>query len=654
MIGEGAGQRTTAVRQQVVATAGHVDHGKSALVRALTGMEPDRYAEERRRGMTIDLGFVWTTLDAADLAVGGPVLPTSGLAAGPVAVAFVDVPGHERFVSTMLAGVGPVPVVLLVVAADGGWMPQTEEHVAAVRALGVRHGLVAVSRSDLADPAPVVEDVRRRLAGTTLAGSPVVPVSSVTRAGLDQLRAELLRVLRSLPAPNRAADVRLWVDRSFTVAGAGAVVTGTLTSGTVRVGDELELHGRSGTRRVAVRGLQSLGTTHRQLGGVARIAVNLRGVASADVRRGDALVTPATVTRSDVLDVRLRRLDADSRAAGGSGGGREPRLPSQCLVHVGAAQVTGHLRPLDADHVRLRLSAPLPLRLGDRLLLREPSRHTVLGAAVALDVSPPDLVRRGDARRRAAALGARPERADVTEELRRRVAVPAADLRALGFTPSEVDAVRAVRSGGWLLDIDVAGDLLARLHDAVAQHSGRQVGEPGLTLEEARQLLDLPNVRMLHALLRPHGRPGSADVSTGGLVAREGRVVLAGAPEEALPAELSAAVDAVVQDLRRRPFLAPDAGRLGELGLDRRALAAAVRLGVLDRVAPGVHLLPDWRDDAVRVLAGLGESFTVSEARRALDTTRRVAVPLLELLDAEGVTRRLGNDRRVLALRGSR
>ena len=205
----------------VVATAGHVDHGKSALVRALTGTDPDRLAEERRRGLTIELGYA------------SAVLPRLG------EVAFVDVPGHERFVPTMLAGVGPVPAVLLVVAADDPWMPQAAEHLAALDALAVHHAVVAVTRSDLADPTEAGARAAAELEATTLAGAPVVAVSSRTGAGLDDLRSALAAMLRAVPVPAPTADVRLWVDRRFTVAGTGTVVTGTLPAGTIRVGDRL-------------------------------------------------------------------------------------------------------------------------------------------------------------------------------------------------------------------------------------------------------------------------------------------------------------------------------------------------------------------------------------------------------------------------------
>jgi selenocysteine-specific elongation factor len=223
---------------QVIATAGHVDHGKSALVRALTGMEPDRWAEERRRGLTIDLGFAWMSLPGGER------------------LAFVDVPGHERFVPNMLAGVGPVPAVLFVVAADGGWMPQSAEHLAAIDAVGIRHGLLAVTRSDLADPGPATRQALAKIAATSLGPVEAVAVSSVTGAGLPELRAALARLAAALPVADAAAPVRLWVDRSFSIRGSGTVITGTLPAGTVRTGQELLL--TPSMRPARIRGIESL------------------------------------------------------------------------------------------------------------------------------------------------------------------------------------------------------------------------------------------------------------------------------------------------------------------------------------------------------------------------------------------------------------
>ncbi|MBJ7453128.1 MAG: selenocysteine-specific translation elongation factor, partial [Blastococcus sp.] len=284
----------------VIATAGHVDHGKSALVRALTGMEPDRWAEERRRGLTIDLGFAWTEL-------------LSGRT-----VAVVDVPGHEKFIGNMLAGIGSVPAALLVVAADDGWSAQTAEHVAVLDALGVRHALLAVTKSDLADPAPVLADVRERLAATSMGEVPAVAVSALTGAGVPEFTAALERLLAGLPAPDPAAPVRLWIDRAFTIKGAGTVVTGTLAAGAVAPEDRLRL----GDRDVVVRGVQSLDRQVERAEATARVALNLRGVAVEEISRGDALLTPGAFRSTAELDVSLA-------------GAVEDRLPGEAVVHVG-------------------------------------------------------------------------------------------------------------------------------------------------------------------------------------------------------------------------------------------------------------------------------------------------------------------------------
>ncbi|HEU5034759.1 MAG TPA: selenocysteine-specific translation elongation factor, partial [Mycobacteriales bacterium] len=380
----------------VVATAGHVDHGKSALVRALTGMEPDRWAEERRRGMTIDLGFAWTTLP------------------GGRDIAFVDVPGHERFVTNMLAGVGPAPAALVVVAADEGWMPQTAEHVAVLDALGVRHALVVVTKSDLADPDPVALDAVERLGDTSMRGAEVVRVSARTGAGLDLLSAALARLLAALPRPDLTQPVRLWVDRAFTIRGAGTVVTGTLAAGRLRVGDELELHPTG--RRVAVRGLQTRKQPSECVDAVARVAVNLRGVDRDAVARGMALTTPAAWQPSSELDVVVDL----------------PPAHQQLVVHVGAAAVPARARRLDAHAARLRLASPLPLHLGDRLLLREPSTRQLWPADVA-ELAPRPLRRRGDAQRAAADLRLP---ASAPQLVDRHGIVTTAQLRAWGVEPT--------------------------------------------------------------------------------------------------------------------------------------------------------------------------------------------------------------------------
>jgi selenocysteine-specific elongation factor len=634
----------------VVATAGHVDHGKSTLVRALTGMEPDRWAEERRRGMTIDLGFAWTELPTGET------------------VAFVDVPGHERFVGNMLAGVGPVPAVLFVVAADEGWMPQSAEHLDALHALGVHYGLLAVTRSDRADPAPAVARAMAELNASALGASgpagpagpggnvvEAVVVSGATGAGLTELRDALGRLVRRLPRPDPAAPVRLWVDRAFTIRGTGTVVTGTLPAGRIGVDDGLWL--APGGRPVTVRAVQSMGEPRAEVGGTARVAVNLRGVRLAEVARGDALVSPGRWLETDEVDVRLvqprrpvgvgtaadgsaadaaaGRGNVDERAAAGglAGAAVRPRsveLPRELVLHIGSAAVPARVRPLGTDTVRLRLDRPLPLRIGDRAVLRDPGRRQVAAGLIVLDVRPPVLARRGAAAARATELSTMDGVPDGVGELRRRGLLRVAELRAMGAEPP-VEPV----AGDWLADPERWAQWRRLLADLVGAHAAARPLEHGVPVEAARQRLGLPDPRLVTAL------------ATGALAVRDGRVVPADAVP-GLPEPVRAAVDAVRAELAAAPFAAPEASRLAELGLGSQELAAAVRAGALLRVGDGVYLLPGAESAAAATLHGLPQPFTLSEARQALRTTRRIAVPLLELLDARGITERLPDSRRRL------
>jgi selenocysteine-specific elongation factor len=575
----------------VLATAGHVDHGKSTLVRALTGMEPDRWAEERRRGMTIDLGFAWTTLPSG------------------ATVAFVDVPGHERFVPNMLAGIGPVPAAMMVVAADGGWMPQSAEHLAALHALDVRHGLLVVTRSDLADPGPALAEARDHLAGTSLGAVEAVAVSGATGAGLDDLRAALDRLLARLPDPVTDAPVRLWIDRVFTVKGAGTVVTGTLGAGRIRVGDELTLD-----RAVRVRGLHSLGAARDEVTADARVAVNLRGVDKDGVARGGALLTPGRFRFTDLIDVRLH---GDPVAA----------LPATVTLHAGSAAVPARVRPLGDDTARLRLARALPLRIGDRALLRDPGRHHVAGGVTVLDVVPPGLSRRGAAAARAVQLTGMHGVPDLRSELERRLLVRRDDLAAMGVVPTGAAPV----AGDWFAEAGHWARLAERLGAEVARYREEHPLEPGAPVEALRHRLGLPDRALVEALVRPP------------LIRTAGRVA-AGQP--GTPDGLVALVDKAFDGLG--PFTAPETHALASAGLGVKQLAAAVRSGLLVQLAPNVVLRAGAPDEAAGVLGALPQPFTLSEARQALGTSRRVAVPLLELLDRRGVTHRLPDDRRTV------
>lgn len=587
----------------VVATAGHVDSGKSTLVRALTGMEPDRWEEERRRGLTIDLGYAWTTLPSGQ------------------EVAFVDVPGHERFLGNMLAGIGPAPVVCFVVAADEGWQAQSGDHRDAVAALGIEHGVLVLSRSDRASErriGDVLTRTRAELAGTGLENVPAVAVSAVDGTGLAELRTALDDVLAHVPAPTTTGRIRLWVDRSFSITGSGTVVTGTLAAGTLGQGDRLELLGHRGSRPVVVRGLQSRDTSYASVGPVSRVAVNLRDVAAADIRRGDALVTPGAWPGTAVVGVQRTT------------GVPYTDVPERLTVHVGTASVPARLRPFGADHARIVLDRDLPLVLGDRLVLRDPGSRSVLGGAQILDADPPALRRRGDGARWAARLADMDPAGDVLGEVAARGAVQVQHLRRLGLVSGhDADAPVDVRVlGDWWVHAPVLQSWQQRLLAAVQALQERDPLAPGLSMGAARDLLELPDERLLSHII------AGAKLEQDG-----GHIRLPGSQGTLGPIE--PAVAKLEEKLAGNAFQAPEADDLAGLGLGARELAAAEHSGRLLRLRDGVVLLPTAPALAMRVLARLEQPFTTSQARQALGTTRRVAVPLLEHLDARGWTKRL-------------
>src|SRR5499427_274004 len=473
----------------VIATAGHVDNGKSMLVRALTGMEPDRWEAERRRGMTIDLGFAWTTLPSGEQ------------------IAFVDVPGHERFVSNMLAGAGPAPAVLFIVAADEGWMQQSAEHLAAIDALGVRHGILVVTRADLADPAPALREAAEQIAATSLGpGTEAVAVSALDGRGLPELVAALTRLAGRLPRPDPRSGVRLWLDRVFAIKGSGTVVTGTLQAGTVRTGDKLIL--TPALRPLRVRGVQSLGAPAAQVSGVARVALNLRGVSARELGRGMALVHPGRWTLASVIDVRLTHMPPGHQPSG------TMRPPSRLTLHIGAARAVARVRMLGGRAARLSLDHPLPLHVGDRVLLRDPGAaadratgRPVFGATV-LDVSPPRLRGNGAAVAAERELASWPEVPATSDLLRRHRLLRASTASAMGLSdlPPPV-------SGEWLADPAHWRRLRQRLAAAVAAQAARDPLAAGLPLDAARAELGLPDRALVEALVArsPVGGTGEDD-----------------------------------------------------------------------------------------------------------------------------------------------
>ena len=633
----------------VVGTAGHVDHGKSALVQALTGIDPDRLAEEKARGLTIDLGFAWATLP-------------SGREVG-----FVDVPGHERFVHNMLAGVGGIGCALFVVDAHEGWRPQSAEHLAILDLLGVPAGVVALTKADLVDQATlerVAAEVAGRLEGTTLAGAELVATAAPSGVGVAALAAALDAALDRLPEPPDRGRPRLPVDRVFTMRGSGTVVTGTLTGGSLPAGGEAEL--LPGRRRARVRGLQGHGRPLAEATPARRVAVNLAGLATGEVARGDVLVLPGQWAATRVADARLRCLAGAPAPLQGRGA---------YLVYAGTAESAARLQPLDAAEVppgddalvRLHLQRPLVLDVFEPLVLRDSGRDETVGGGLVLDPFPPGAVRGTTARaRRTEELEAREAvgRPGLLERvLAERGVVPLAALPRLAAiapgalptlpgpgAPGSADpgaaAPAVVRSRTLAWSRPTWEAAAASVLEAVRRHHHTDPSAPGLATQAARAAATPPTI----------DRPDAAGnevvealVAAGRLLADGPVVRLPGHAERLDPAQLA------LRERVERAAAEAGVGLLGEaalaeLGADRKATALLVRTGVLVAVAPGAYLGRSAFEGAVETLRRSfpgGRPFAATEAKEALGTTRRTAIPLLEHLDRTGVTVRHGDLRRL-------
>lgn len=613
----------------VVATAGHVDHGKSSLLVRLTGMDPDRLAEEKRRGLTIDLGFAWCTLP-------------SGREVG-----FVDVPGHERFVRNMLAGVGPVRLVLFVVAADEGWKPQSEEHLQIVDVLGADGGVVALTKLDLVDEQALerrTAEVRERLAGTVLASAPVVPCSSTTGAGIFELARALDAVVAEAPPPERGGRPRLFVDRVFTIRGSGTVVTGTLTGGPLEVGREVELY-PSG-RRARIRGLQTHRRSLERALPVSRVAVNLVGVERAGIDRGAVLGLPGDWRPTRELEAAIRPVrDLD----------RPLTARGAFMLHAGSAEREARIRLYGASEIRgpqtafarIRLKDPLVLDVFDRFVLRETGRRRTVAGGVVLDVDPP--ARPGSAPQERLAARARTPREGLPALLlAERGVVPVADVELLtGTAPAEMPG--AVRAGGWWVSdrartavSETLVEALSRFHRAEPLRAGMDVGRARAVVLDALRRVNVG------AGTRPEAASAPADallemLRSEGVLVREGqtvrlsrhRVTLAGREEE---------VEALVRRLREREPAPPTISEILSAGTPPEILDAATRAGLLVRISPDLVVTPDLVRRAEAVVREAGPAgITVARFRERLGTSRKYAVPLLEHLDRRGMTIRRGD-----------
>ncbi len=605
---------------RVAATAGHVDHGKSALIARITGIDPDRLVEEKRRGLTIDLGYAWATLP-------------SGRETG-----FVDVPGHERFIGNMLAGVGPVRLVLFVVAADEGWMPQSEEHLEILDVLGVAGGVVALTKRDLVDDETLAladAEVRDRLAGTALASAPILPVSARTGDGIGTLIAALDAMLAGAgePEPGRA---RLFVDRVFTIKGAGTVVTGTLAGDCLAVGDDVEL--LPSGMRARIRGLQTHEQSEERACPVSRVAVNLAGIDRAELARGEVLgpvgVRRATATFDAVVRP-VRGLEHPVTSKGAF------------MVHAGAAEAGATLRflgPTQLDpggeaFVRVRLTRPLVLDPFDRFVLREAGRRETVGGGTVLDPFPPSRPGRDAHLRLAARAGAR--RDDLPRLLTAERGAVRAD-EALVLTGSP--AAAAARVGGWFVRDDLGGAVERALSGALEAFHAAHPLEEGMPASGARDAVADALVAagaprdpvLVEALLD--------DLATRGDVARNAATVRLPGHRVALGERTDDVERLLALVGGARESTPPTVKELLTSGVGRDVIEAAARAGLVVRVSPELVFTPGFVARAESVVRGAGATgTTVSAFREALGTSRKFALPLLEWFDLRGVTRREGD-----------
>ena len=589
---------------RTIATAGHVDHGKSSLVLALTGTDPDRFPEEKARGLTIDLGFAFAAL------------------ASGTEIAFVDVPGHVRFIKNMLAGVGAVDLALLVVAATEGWMPQTEEHLRILELLGITHGMVAITKADLVDEETIelaALEVTEHLEGTPLADAPIVVCDALSGRGLDDVRRTLDDVLVHAPSVRDVGRPRLWIDRVFAAQGAGTVVTGTLTGGSVSVDDELEVGGR--TPAVRVRGIESARRRHSTIGPGNRVALNLAGIDHHELHRGDALVRPGQWATPGVVDVAVHLVPGERLA-------RRARVQ----VYAGSGEHAATLRILDPDgrFARLRLGAPLPLAPGDRLVLRDPGKGRTVAGVEVLDVAP--ARKAADA----AAVLDRPlgERLVGTHQW-----VAVVDLAPLaGLPDAEVEAfaARMVADGvaervdGWLVEPATRVHLRDETRDRVDRFHREQPNEPGLDLGALARALRVDPARLRAAL-----------VDTPGLVVERG--VVRDASHIGSVARTPEA-QALVDRFAASPYAPPAPS---ETGAPVALVRACVREGLLVDVDGTVFAASALDSARARVIALLAErgTITVADVRDALGSSRKFTLPIVNWLDRNGVTRRRGDDR---------
>ncbi len=634
------------MKQIIIGTAGHIDHGKTSLVRALTGTDTDRLKEEKERGITIELGFA--QLDMEDLRAG-----------------IVDVPGHERFVKNMLAGAGGIDLVILVIAADEGVMPQTREHLAICRLLGVRAGLIALTKTDLVESdwiELVQDDLADFAKGTFLEGRPVIPVSSKTGEGLDELRAAIQKLAEKTSPKSDEGIFRLPIDRVFTMRGFGAVVTGTLFSGSIRTGDRVQLF--PGALEARVRGLQVHGEPVEEATAGSRTAVNLQGVERMEIERGYVLGRPGKLKPTYMLDLHLEHISDSPRPL---------KTRDRVRFHTGTSVVMGRVSLIGKDEIepgenvyaQIRLEAPVAVLPRDRFVIRSYSPIITIGGGEILDVMP-----RKHRRLRASSLEylERLRSADESERLKillHDAGVAGADVAALTgrltLTPAEIraslqalgkkDAVRIVEAENGLTLTKAHFDSVQNaVVDVLSGYHKANPLRPGAPREEVRGKSGGASERVFGEALKVLGNKGK--------VREEGALLRLAAHEVKVGEELGKVKTKLEGFLRSASFQPPvlkevfnAAGAPG--GSGKEALQVLVDEGTLIRLKEDLIYHREAVDEArVRLENYLNEkdNISASEFRDLLGITRKHAIPLLEYFDTARVTLRVG-DKRVLRRR---
>jgi selenocysteine-specific elongation factor len=617
-------------RHFIIATAGHVDHGKSALVKALTGTDPDRLPEEKKRQITIDLGFAELNLTAPS---------GDKLHAG-----IVDVPGHEDFVRNMIAGVGPIDMALFVVAVDDGWMPQSEEHLQILNYLSVRRGVIALTKIDLGRADIVAAEIRRQLRGTRFADSPIIPTSVRTGAGIIELKRTLAAELAAAEPQRDIGKPRLFIDRVFTLRGIGTIVTGTLTGGSLRLGQQIIVYPANLETRV--RSIQSYGRELQIAQPGMRTAVNLADVPVDQIKRGDVITIRelgapgATVVV--VLEKSLRPHREDHAA-------RPLKNGSSMYLHHGTSRVAariawcenGSLEPGQKKVAQLRLVSPILAFVGDCFVVRDSSeQHTIAGGMV-VDVD-------GDKKSLTSSAGWDFVDSFVRVTIARHGYAQRENLLVKSrFSVDEISAalMRLRRDGEIILRQHIAADrgfwerLLAQAVGLIDEAHSQSPDRVGIDLNDLRSRLRIQQPAILEALL--------ADLCDGDFI-RKGSVIARSSHRPALPAQLKEVEGKIREALSKKPLDPPSRKAIESDPQARQVTRFLIEGGELIEIAPDVVLLREnFELMNLRVARFISKSgaATVSQLRQALGSSRRVMVPLLERLDRDGVTRRVGDKR---------